>query len=238
MHPLTDEFMVKLAKEYMQAMKIENTQYIIVRHHNTEHPHCHIVFNRIDNNGKTISDKKDHFRNRKVTKALKEKYGLTFGESKQQVNTNHLQEPDKTKYEIHVAIKSALRSVKNWRQFRDKLAKQDVELKFKLKGQTNEVQGISFAKGDYSFKGSEIDRLFSFSKLDAVLSGNGQSINENQTQQFQTRDNEWENIQGSSIIGELISGLDGMFVPSHPQEEEFDPFKFPKKKKKSNQIRR
>lgn len=54
---LTDHLIKQLAKEYMKAMKIEDTQYIVVRHNNTSHPHCHIVFNRVDNNGKTISDK-------------------------------------------------------------------------------------------------------------------------------------------------------------------------------------
>ena len=34
------------------------------------HPHCHIVFNRVDNNGKTISYKNDRYRNEKVCKAL------------------------------------------------------------------------------------------------------------------------------------------------------------------------
>ena len=40
-------------------MKITDTQYIIVRHQDREHPHVHIVFNRIDNNGKSISDRND-----------------------------------------------------------------------------------------------------------------------------------------------------------------------------------
>ena len=33
--------------EYMQMMGITKTQFIIVRHHNTDNPHCHIVYNRI-----------------------------------------------------------------------------------------------------------------------------------------------------------------------------------------------
>ena len=62
--------------------------------------------------GKTISDRNDHFRNEKVTKALKEKYGLTFGMGKEKVNIQRLQEPDKTRYEIHKAIQFALKSAK------------------------------------------------------------------------------------------------------------------------------
>jgi len=169
---LIDAFMLKLAKEYMQSMGIENTQYIIVRHSDREHPHCHIVFNRVDNNGKTISDKNDHFWNEKVTKALKEKYSLTFGKNKEKVKTYRLKEPDKTKYEIHKAIQKSLKSAKNWNQLKDLLMKENIHLKFKHKGQSDEVQGISFAKGDYSFKGSEIDRQFSYSKIDCQLQQN------------------------------------------------------------------
>ena len=71
---LTDGKMVQLAQEYMREMKITDTQYIIVRHQDREHPHVHIVFNRIDNNGKTISDRNDMYRNEQVCKKLKAKH--------------------------------------------------------------------------------------------------------------------------------------------------------------------
>ena len=56
---LTDELMVRISREYMMKMGICDTQYIIGRHHDKEHPHVHIAFNRIDNNGRTISDRND-----------------------------------------------------------------------------------------------------------------------------------------------------------------------------------
>ena len=97
---LTDEKMIQLAQEYMREMKITDTQYIIVRHQDREHPHVHIVFNRIDNNGKTISDKNDMYRNEQICKKLKTKHGLYFAGGKEQVKQHRLREPDKTKYEI------------------------------------------------------------------------------------------------------------------------------------------
>ena len=51
---LTNAKVIQIAKDYMEKMGIANTQYIIGRHHDREHPHIHIVFNRIDNNGRTI----------------------------------------------------------------------------------------------------------------------------------------------------------------------------------------
>ena len=49
---LSDEFMAKIALEYMELMGIKNTQFILVRHHNTDNPHCHLVYNRINYEGK------------------------------------------------------------------------------------------------------------------------------------------------------------------------------------------
>lgn len=95
---MTDEFMVQLAKEYMQKMGIRNTQYIIVRHDNTDNPHLHIVYNRINNDLKLISVNHDYKRNVKVCKMLKDKHGLTYGEGKEKVKREKLDNPDSVKY--------------------------------------------------------------------------------------------------------------------------------------------
>ena len=97
---LTNAKMVQIANEYLNAMGITNTQYIIARHNDKEHPHIHIVFNRIDNNGKTISDKNDRYKSERICKELPDKYNLYFAQGKENVKRHRLQEPDKTKYEI------------------------------------------------------------------------------------------------------------------------------------------
>ena len=99
-------------------MKITDTQYIILRHQDREHPHVHIIFNRIDNNGKTISDKNDMYRNEQVCKKLKTKHGLYFAGGKEQVKQHRLKEPDKSKYEIYNAVKNEIGKSKNWQQYR------------------------------------------------------------------------------------------------------------------------
>ena len=52
---LTDDFMVQLAKEYMEHMGIKDTQYIIVRHLETSSPHFHIVYYYCPLNPKVVS---------------------------------------------------------------------------------------------------------------------------------------------------------------------------------------
>ena len=167
---LTDEFMTKIALEYMQMMGIKDTQFIIVRHHNTDNPHCHIVYNRINNEGKLISDAHDYRRNEQVTKALKSKYELTYGTDKSKTNTRKLRNTERAKYEIHNAIKDALKTADSWEKFKSEVAKRGVhlELVYKDKERTK-VQGIRFSKDGYSFKGTQISREYSFGKLDARL---------------------------------------------------------------------
>ena len=90
-----DGLMLKIAHDYMKLMEIENTQFIIARHTDRDHPHCHIVYNRVDNDGRTISDKNDRYRNEKVCKMLTARYRLHFAEGKENVNFMRLRHHDK-----------------------------------------------------------------------------------------------------------------------------------------------
>ena len=60
---LTNRIMEEIAIEYMGRMGIRNTQFFIARHFDKKHPHVHIAYNRIDNEGRTISDKNERLRN-------------------------------------------------------------------------------------------------------------------------------------------------------------------------------
>ena len=234
---LTDGKMVQLAQEYMREMKITDTQYIIVRHQDREHPHVHIVFNRIDNNGKTISDSNDMYRNEQVCKKLKEKHGLYFAKGKEQVKQHRLREPDKTKYEIYTAVKNEIGKFKNWRQLQERLAEKGITVRFKYKGQTGEIQGVSFSKGEYTFKGSEIDRNFSFSKLDKCFGDVGQAT-VGSNKQTVTAPIQKSVSAPDKANNSFIAGLDGLFSGlSAPADEIPDDSFLRKKKKKKKQLK-
>lgn len=169
---LNDEVMVNLAKEYLQKMKIQDTQYLIVKHRDKDHPHIHIVYNRVNNNGKTISDNFQKQRNVQVAKDMTLKHGLYLSPGKAQVNRQQLKGQDKVKYELFDAIRSASKKVKNIDELKQALAKQGIVTHLKYKGGSNEVQGISFSKGNYKFKGSEIDRSLSYGRLCRAIAQN------------------------------------------------------------------
>lgn len=162
---MTDALMTQIAKEYMHNMGITDTQYLLVRHLDQPHPHCHLVYNRIGNNGQTISDKNIKIRNAKVCRALTEKYGLHLAPGKESVRRERLRESDKTKYEIYDAIKTNLRNCSSWNKLELRLKERGISMRYKYCGSTNQKQGVLFSKNGFEFSGSKIDRQFSYSKL-------------------------------------------------------------------------
>lgn len=162
---LTDALMLDIASEYMQHMEITGTQYLLVRHLDQPHPHCHLVYNRVGNNGQTISDKNIKIRNAKVCRALTEQYGLHFAPGKESVRQGRLREPDRTKYEIYDAIKTSLLNCGSWNDLEHRLKNQGIVMRYKYCGNTDRKQGVLFSKNGFEFSGSKIDRQFSYSKL-------------------------------------------------------------------------
>jgi len=162
---LNDEKMVSIAKEYLQRMKIQDTQLLIVKHKDRAHPHIHIVYNRVNNEGKTIPDSFQHLKNIKISKELTLKHGMHIGQGKEKVNRPQLKGIDKLKYELYDTIKAVSRKVTSMAELKQELLKQGIGMQFKYKSGTLEKQGISFNKGDYKFKGSEIDRSLSYGRL-------------------------------------------------------------------------
>ena len=169
---LNDQTMNNLALQYLQKMGYGDTQYLIVRHLDREHPHVHICINRIDNRGKTISDSNEKYHSTKVCKELTEANQLKWGEGKEAVKRNRLRGNDRLRYAIFDAIKAILPQCSNWQELSSELQKQGVEVQFKTKGQTEKVEGVVFSMDGVSFSGSHIDRSCSYSKLSFALEQN------------------------------------------------------------------
>lgn len=205
---LSNQLMGQIAREYMKKMGITDTQYIVARHFDKEHPHVHIVFNRVDNHGKTITDSNDRFRSEKICKELTEKHGLYFSSGKENVKEHRLKEPDKSKYEIYNTLKTLVQKCKNWKQLTSELNKVGIKTEFKTKGNTDEVQGVRFQKNGYLFNGSKVDKMFSYSKIDYQLNQNARL----QTIQIQNKvQSQAANTNIGSTIESVGSALGGLF---------------------------
>ena len=132
------------------------------------------VFNRVDNDGKCVSDSWEYFRSNDICKELKLKYGLTFGKGRDKVKTNRLKGRDRAKQEVYIAIRDALKVAKDWTTFQRELARSGVSLRKKYRRGTTIVEGLSFVKGKHKFKASEVakGRKFSFANIDRILNEN------------------------------------------------------------------
>ena len=234
---LTNELMAKIAMEYMDLMEIKDAQFILVRHNNTDNPHCHLVYNRIGYEGKVISSQGDYKRNEIATKTLKDKYGLTYAEDKSKTKMEKLRSAEQVKYEIHNAVKNALRHSTTWKQFNNRLAEQGIKLEFVKRSRNiksvNDIQGIRFTKDGLTFKASQISRDFSFARLNALLSWNMSETerclnSKNHIQEPPTYNPPQTNLIESNGLGLLSS-----FGESSPEERiPYDELLRRRKKKK------
>ena len=173
-----------------------------------------------------------------MTKALKSRYGLTYGTDKSNTNTRKLRNAERAKYEIHNAVNDALEVADSWQKFKNELAKRGVrlELVYKDKERTK-VQGIRFCKDGYSFKGTQISRGYSFGKLNARFEGmeNHVSPKSSSTLQYEQgyhkSKHEPSMSDSSQDPWDGISSI-GLFAPANAQTFETFPEDESVKKKK------
>ena len=111
---LDDKKIAEIARKYMRRMGIRNTQYVIFRHHDQPHPHIHIVYNRVDNEGRGISGDTSYIKSAAITKALTREYGLTFGKGKDKVRRERLKGKEAVKYHLYDEITAALKESVSW----------------------------------------------------------------------------------------------------------------------------
>jgi hypothetical protein len=97
----------------------------------------------------------------KLIPAIKKDISLT--------NLENMNEHEVARYKVYMAIAENLPHCNSWELLVDRLHKQGINTQFKYKGQTQEIQGVSFKTGKYSFKGSQVDRKFSFAGLQKAL---------------------------------------------------------------------
>lgn len=212
----TDEFMCQVAGEYLKKMGIVNTQFFIARHSDHEHPHMHIVYNRVDNSGKTVSDKNQRYKNKKVCLDLTKEYKLFMGKGKEYVNRDRLRQPDKSKYHIYDVIRSVLPNCYTWKDFCKTLAAEHIDAELVKKGSTNDVQGAIFVFDGYRFSGSKIDREFSYSKLQKRLIRNRQNMKKRNTLARQTTHATGHNIGNKAGRSYRRGNLRSVLSPSAP----------------------
>lgn len=72
--------LLAIADQYMQGMGYGRQPYAVYQHHDTEHPHVHIVSVRVDEIGKKIPDSYERERSNKLRQQIEKEFGLQMAE--------------------------------------------------------------------------------------------------------------------------------------------------------------
>ena len=78
---IDNQKMQQIAEEYLKKMGFDNNLHIIFRHHDSNHPHCHILALRNRFDGTVVSDSNNYKRSEQVIRELERKYNLRKAKS-------------------------------------------------------------------------------------------------------------------------------------------------------------
>ena len=166
---LDSEKMKAIAQDWIKGMNLENTQYAVIRHTDTDHPHFHIIANRVGNDGQTISDSHNFARSQKLLRELELKHGLNVvQEQKQRHSLTNLPEPDRTRIGLRDEVRSLVASARSLEELRQGAQARQIKMEIGT-NQAGQAVGVRFEQHGYRFKGSELDRGLSMGQITQKL---------------------------------------------------------------------
>ena len=73
---LDNKIMLAIAEDYLRLSGFTSNQYFIFRHHDAEHPHVHLLVNRITFDGDVVSDSNNYKKSDTIAVQLEQQYNL------------------------------------------------------------------------------------------------------------------------------------------------------------------
>jgi hypothetical protein len=182
---VADGKMIEIAEKYLERIGMENTQYVIAKHTDTDHLHMHVIANRVDNTGESIAEGWIGLRAKKVAQELTQEYKLKAVQKKdlELTHKESLQPAEAKRYHIFEAIEECLEKSKDLTNLEVMLLKWGIDTQYKYNDQTQEPEGISFRYEKQCFKGSQIDREFSLNGLENHFVAKRQAMGQDQEDQ-------------------------------------------------------
>lgn len=172
---LSDEQWREIGREYLRGMGLDNNQYVMTRHTDTEHEHIHILANRIRFDGQVTTDSHDYRRQEVLMRKIEKEYGL------QQVEPSlSAERKAPAKGEIECAIRTgepstrqrlqqlcdgAAKDCQSMSQYIDRLECVGVEVVPVLQLEGEKLSGLSYKLDGVMMKGSDLGRGYTPSGL-------------------------------------------------------------------------
>ncbi len=173
---LSNTLMLQIGQEYLRESGFTQHQYIMFRHYDANHPHLHILVNRIGYDGKVLSDSNDFANCEKILRGLEKKYNLTEVMSSKQalkraVTKDEVEMMKRTQSPSDkVCLQKIIIDVLNSKPktscsgFIQSLQKKGVHVQFNV-ASTGYVSGISYSFRNLIVTGSTLGNDFKWTTL-------------------------------------------------------------------------
>lgn len=177
---LSNEQMRELARAYLKEMKIEadNTQWALVRHQDQDHPHAHLIVNRVDNDGATISDQHNYRNSLAACRKLEKQYGLVSAQQVSQDNRRAVREqlPARAAAKLYVqdALSRHLPHATSPEELTEALQRDGIGVQATY--QRGKLQAVVFEHEGLHLKGSEVGRSYSGNNLAKTLEAQREQV--------------------------------------------------------------
>ena len=172
---LTDEQWREIGKRYMDGMGLEQNQFVITRHTDTEHEHIHILANRIRFDGSVTSDSQDYKRQEAIMRELERDYGLqrvapsieaerkapTKGEIEGGIRTGQ----PSAKQQLQQLCDGAAKNCRSFTEYQERLEAVGVELVPVAQLEGAKLSGLSYRLDGVTMKGSDLGKGYSAAGL-------------------------------------------------------------------------
>ncbi len=172
--PLSDLEYSAITQDLLDGLELGDNQFLLVEHRDTEfngkvRPHCHIIINRVNFDGKCNDDFRDYYRAQRVLRQIEKDYRLIETKSSWEVEQKKgppLRQ-DETKY-IQEAIKQAASDKPEMPTFISRLQDNNIDVKCRIT-RTGKFQGISYSYNGKAFKGRQLGKSFTHQGIQSQL---------------------------------------------------------------------
>ena len=152
----SNEELKEFGQKHLKNLGLENNQYLMTVHRSTEHPHIHIICNRIDLEGNAHSDQFISKKCQESAEKIAQEKGLFTAKEIKEIKQEELKP---IKKEIHQAHNFAKGKSENFEQYKDYMYSKGIEVQPTL-NKNGEMQGyrLLHKESDLNFKASEINK--------------------------------------------------------------------------------
>jgi hypothetical protein len=168
---LTDEQWCAIGQRYLQGMGLNQNQYLITRHTDTEHEHVHLLANRIRFAGAVTSDSHDYRRQEALMREIERDFHLqqvlpsrdverraaTKGEIEHGLRTG---EPS-TRQQLQQLCDAAATGCRTFTEYADRLEAAGVDLLPVTQLDGAKLSGLSYRLDGVTMKGSDLGKRYS-----------------------------------------------------------------------------